>query len=381
MKILLHISRIILGIAFTFSGFVKGIDPWGSAYKFIDYFNAMGLGFMEPAAFPLGVLLALAEFLIGVALLFALFPRLASWGALLFMAFFTPLTLWIALTNPVSDCGCFGDAIVLSNWATFYKNILFILLALFVFIHRNKIKCLFSQKIAGTAGMAAFLLYCAVVVWSIRHEPLFDFRPYHVGVNIPEDMSVPADAPKDVYENTFYYKNRKTGDVRKFTEENYPWQDTLNWEFHSMDEPTLVSKGYTPPIHGFSIESREGDNIYDFFLFDENYVFILVAYDLNKSSLKNQGKINSLAKWALEKGMSFICLTSTLFDNCDAFAAETGAPYDFFHTDEIVLKTMIRSNPGSLVRKNGTIVAKYHNNDIPTPEEFSRKFPLPEPGK
>ena len=208
MKILLHISRIILGIAFTFSGFVKGIDPWGSAYKFIDYFNAMGLGFMEPAAFPLGVLLALAEFLIGVALLFALFPRLASWGALLFMAFFTPLTLWIALTNPVSDCGCFGDAIVLSNWATFYKNILFILLALFVFIHRNKIKCLFSQKIAGTAGMAAFLLYCAVVVWSIRHEPLFDFRPYHVGVNIPEDMSVPADAPKDVYENTFYYKNR-----------------------------------------------------------------------------------------------------------------------------------------------------------------------------
>ena len=295
MKILLHISRILLGITFVFSGFVKGIDPWGSAYKFIDYFNALGLGFMEPAAYPLGMILALAEFLIGVGLLFALFPRLSSWGALLFMVFFTPLTLWIAIKNPVTDCGCFGDALVLSNWATFYKNIFFILLAIFVFINRQKIKCLFSQKAAAIMGSITVVVYLAAVVWSIRHEPLIDFRPYKVGVNIPEAMSVPSDAPRDVYENTFYYKNRKTGDVNKFTEQNYPWQDTLNWEFHSMDEPVLISKGYNPPIHGFTIESRDEDNVYDFFLYDENYVFILVAYDLEKSSLKNQGKINSLA--------------------------------------------------------------------------------------
>ena len=379
MKILLHISRILLGVTFIFSGFVKGIDPWGSAYKFIDYFNAMGLLFLEPTAFPLGMVLALAEFLIGVGLLFALFPRIASWGALLFMAFFTPLTLWIALKNPVSDCGCFGDALVLSNWATFYKNVFFILLAIFVFITRGKIKCLFSQKIATVLGSIVVVLYLASVIRSIRHEPLIGFRPYKTGVNIPEGMAIPADAPKDVYENTFYYKQRKTGEVRKFTEQNYPWQDTLNWEFQSMDEPVLISKGYTPPIHGFSIESREGENVYDFFLYDENYVFILVAYDLEKSSLKNQGKINALAEWAMEKEFSFICLTSSLFEKCDAFSAQTGAPYEFFHTDEIVLKTIIRSNPGLMVLKNGTIVAKYHHNDIPSPEEFSRKFPMPAP--
>ncbi len=170
----------------------------------------------------------------------------------------------------------------------------------------------------------------------------------------------------------------RTGKPEKYRnshDQNYPWQDTLNWEFHSMDESVLVSKGYTPPIHGLTMESREGDNVYDFFLFDENYVFILVAYDLDKSSRKNQEKINDLATWAMENNYSFICLTSTLFEKCDEFIAETGAPYEFFHTDEIVLKTMIRSNPGLMVLKKGTIMAKYHNNDIPTPEAFRKKFP------
>ena len=375
MKVLLHISRIVLGITFIFSGFVKGIDPWGSAYKFIDYFNAMGLDWLSPTAFPLGILLAFAEFIIGVGLLFAILPRLASWGALLFMAFFPPLTLWIALKNPVTDCGCFGDAIVLSNWATFYKNIVLILLAIFVFINRKKIYCFLGRKSGNILGAVTLVLYVAAVIWSVRHEPLFDFRPYHTGVNIAEAMTIPADAPRDVYENTFYYKNLKTGEVKKFTDENYPWQDTLNWTFHSMDEPVLVKKGYTPPIHGFTIESREGDNVYDFFLYEENYVFILVAYDLDKSSRKNQEQINTLSSWAMENQYPFICLTSTLFEKCDEFAVETGAPYEFFHADEIELKTIIRSNPGLMVLKQGTIVAKYHNNDIPTPQEFRKKFP------
>ncbi|MBP7504924.1 MAG: DoxX family protein [Prolixibacteraceae bacterium] len=375
MTVILHIARILLGITFVFSGFVKGIDPWGSAYKFVDYFTAMGLEGLSPMAFPLGVLLAFAEFFIGVALLFAVRPKIFTWGSLLFMAFFTPLTLWIALKNPVTDCGCFGDALVLTNWETFYKNLVFIGLAILVFVYRKKLTCFLGQKTGHVLAAISVLLYVAAVVYSIRHEPLFDFRPYKVGVNIPEAMAIPADAPRDVYENTFYYKNRQSGEVKKFTEENYPWQDTLHWEFHSMDEPVLVKKGYTPPIHGFSIESREGDNVYEFFLFDENYVFMLVAYDLEKSSRKHQDKINALASWAMENGSSFICLTSTLFEKCDQFAAETGAPYEFFHADEIELKTIIRSNPGLIVLKNGTIVAKYHHNDIPTPEAFREAFP------
>lgn len=373
MNILIHISRIIVGITFIFSGFVKGIDPWGSAYKFLEYFKAMGLQELSWSAFPLGMLLALAEFLIGVGMLCNVRIKLSSLGALLFMIFFTPLTLWIAVKNPVTDCGCFGDALVISNWETFYKNIVLIILSILVFVRRKKIHpgtAKFNYSVAGL--ITAF--YVVAVSWSTYHEPVMDFRPYKVGVNIPEAMAIPEGAPGDVYENIFYYRNKGTGEVKRFTEENYPWQDTINWVFDSMEEPRLIKKGFTPSIKAFNVETREGENVYDFFLYDENYVFMLIAYDINTSQRKNQGRINRLAEWALDEGYSFICLTSSLYDDCDRFAEETGAPYEFFHADEIDLKTMIRSNPGLIVLKGGTIVAKYSRNAIPSPEDFRDQF-------
>ncbi len=374
MKIIAHIARILIGITFIFSGFVKGIDPWGSAYKISDYLPAMGLDWLNQAAYLLGILRDFAEFLIGVTLLFNIKIRFFSWGALLFMIFFTPLTLWIALKNPVSDCGCFGDALIISNWGTFYKNIVLILAAIIVVIYKKKIKGFPGIKAGFILGISAVAIYIGLVVYSVRHEPILDFRPFKIGVNIPGAMAFPANVPKDVFENTFFYKNKQTGEIRKFDEKNYPWQDTLHWEFHSMDKAKLIKKGYTPPIHGFTIESGEGDDVADFFLNDEKPVFLLIARDLDKSNLKNQGKINKLAMWASAEKYPFICLTSTLFEKCDQFKAKTGAPYDFFHTDEIVLKTMIRSNPGLIVLKKGTIIAKYHYNDIPSPEKFVRHF-------
>jgi hypothetical protein len=374
MKVIKHIARIVVGLTFIFSGFVKGIDPWGSAIKITDYLHAMKLGWLDIAAMPLGMLRDFTEFLIGVALLFSIKTKYTSWGSLIFMLFFTPLTLWIALKNPVTDCGCFGDALVISNWGTFYKNLVLIALAIIVFYYRNDFKCLMGIKTGNILAGITVLLYFTAIVYSYRHEPLFDFRPYKIGVNIQEGMIIPANAPRDVYENIFYYKNRQTGEIKKFTEKNYPWQDTLNWEYVKMDEPKLIKKGYTPPIHGFSIETREGENVYDFFLNDENYVFMLIAYDLDKSSLKNQEKINELAKWAKEQNYSFICLTASLFEKCDRFAADHGAPYEFFNCDETALKTIIRANPGLIVLKKGTIIAKYHYNDIPSPEKFSSQF-------
>ncbi len=373
MKAFGHLARIVIGITFIFSGFVKGIDPWGSAYKFIDYFMAMGIEGLAWAAFPLGVLLAFAEFLIGVAMLFAINVRFFSWGALLFMLFFTPLTLWIAIANPVTDCGCFGDAWVITNWETFYKNVVLIILSVVVFLQRKKLKPLMG-KLDPALGFLVIGAYMVVVGWSYYHEPVLDFRPYKVGVNIVEAMTIPEDAPHDVYENIFYYRDKNSGEVKQFTEDNYPWQDTVNWVFDSMDEPRLISQGYRPPIKTFNVETRDGDNIYDFFLYDEKYVFMLIAYDINKSSRKNQPKINELANWAIGEGYSFICLTSSLFSETDRFVEETGAPYEFFNADEIDLKTMIRSNPGLLVLKGGTIVAKYSRNDIPSPEEFKAEF-------
>jgi hypothetical protein len=186
-------------------------------------------------------------------------------------------------------------------------------------------------------------------------------------------MSMPEDAAQDVYKNTFYYKNIKTGKIKEFSEKNYPWQDTLNWEYYDM-ESVLVKEGYHPPIHDFQIETADGENMIDFFIYDENYVFMLVAYDLNKSDTKSQGSINTLANWALEKGYSFVGLTSTILEDATEFAEKWEAPYEFFNCDEITLKTMIRSNPGLFVLKNGTILGKWHHNDIPTPDEFTEIF-------
>ena len=373
MKIIKQIARIIVGVTFIFSGFVKGIDPWGSAYKFVDYFVAMGLDWFNWAAFPLGILLAFLEFAIGVGLLFNLRLKLSSWLAFIFMVFFTFLTLWIAIYDPVSDCGCFGDALVISNWETFYKNIVLIILTWIVFFYRNNMPRILPGILSGIAGAAFIALYIAISVYSYNHLPILDFRPYKVGVNISEAMSIPEGAPQPQYENIFYYKNKKTGNTERFTEENYPWEDTLNYEFDNL-ESVLVDKGYEPLIHDFTIETPEGEDIIDFFIYDENYVFLLIAYDLKKTNTKSQEKINELAKWAIDRDLSFICLTSSLPDESDKFAQDHQVPYEFFNCDEITLKTIIRSNPGLMILKNGTIVAKYHYNDIPSPEEFQQNI-------
>ncbi len=372
MKIIKHIARILIGITFIFSGFVKGIDPWGSTYKFTDYFNAMGMEWLLWAAFPLGVLLALAEFTIGVAMLFNILTRFFSWMALLFMAIFLPLTLWVAIKNPVTDCGCFGDALVISNWATFYKNIVLAILAIIVVIYRKDMKWPAAQKTSNILGIASVLAYLIIVYYSYNHLPIIDFRPYKVGVNIPDAMVVPADAPQDEYENILYYKNKKTGEVEKFSVENYP-QDTANWEWEKT-ESKLIKEGYHAPIHDFRIETPDGEDITDFFMNDENYVFMLVAYRLDKTNREAQYNINELANWAMGEDMSFFCLTSSLPDESSEYIAETQAPYEFFNCDEITLKTIIRSNPGLVVLKGGTIVGKWHYNDIPTPEEFKKEF-------
>lgn len=367
-----HIARILLGLTFIFSGFVKGIDPLGSTYKFTDYFNAFHMPWLTGLAFALGILLAAAEFAMGVALVFNFFIRITSWVTLAFMIFFTGLTFVLALTNPVTDCGCFGDALIITNWQTFYKNIVLLALAIYIFRQRKN----FAGKngsILSTAftGMT-MVVYFYLVTYSYSHLPIIDFSPYKVGVNIPDAMKIPEGAPKDIYKNTFIYQNIKTSEEKEFTEANYPWKDTLNWKFVKMEDPVLVQKGFTPPIHDFRIETPEGEDIKDFFLYDEKYTYIAIAYNLEKANRDGMKKLAALAIEAKNKGYNFILLTSTSPDNFEAVKAETGANFDFFNADEITLKTIVRSNPGLIVLKKGTILRKYHFNNIPKPEELEQ---------
>ena len=187
-------------------------------------------------------------------------------------------------------------------------------------------------------------------------------------------MKIPDGAPKAIYENNFIYKNLKTGEEKKFTEANYPWKDTLNWKFVKAEDAVLIQKGYTPPIHDFRIETPEGEDIKDFFLYDEKYTFIVIASNLQKTDKEGMKRAARLATAAKTKGYNFIALTSTSPDNFEAFKSETGANFDFFNTDEIALKTIVRSNPGMIVLKKGTILRKYHFNDIPKAEELDKLF-------
>ena len=369
MRLVKNLCRIIVGIVFIYSGFVKGIDPLGSDYKFTDYFNAFSMGWMNATTLFFSFALSLVEFLIGIALLFNLWVSRMAWGSLLFMAFFTPLTLVLALTNPVSDCGCFGDAMILTNWQTFWKNIILLLLAIMIFMYRKEYKSSlplvgqFSFLALAGAGMLCLSVYC------YRHLPVLDFRPYAVGKNITEGMRLPEGTEPDQYEVTLKYKNKQTGEVQSFTEENYPWQDTLNWEYESSSE-RLVKKGYITPIHDLIIEHPTLGNITEEILEDDNHTILAVAYNLTQSDMQYQPAINRLAEYAQEKGIRFYGLTSSSERDIETYKKRYHVPYECCTADEIQLKTMIRSNPGVIILREGTILDKWAGKDVPDVKEL-----------
>jgi len=366
---LLVIVRWMVGIVFIFSGFVKGIDPMGFQYKLNDYFEALHLKFLDFFSFPGALIVPFAEFAIGIGLLTGVFIRLSTKLAVAFMLFFLPLTLYIALANPVTDCGCFGDALVISNWQTFYKNVVLIVLAVLLVINRKTLIFTASEKYRKIFFSILLIAYFSVIYWSYNHEPIIDFRPYKVGANIPDGMKIPEGAPTDVYRNIYFYRNRTSNEVKQFSDSDFPWQDTLNWKFEKMDAPLLIQQGYKPPIHDFSIQTINQDNVTDFYLQDSLFTFMVIAYDLAKSSNKHQKDLNLLANWAKNKNYHFIGLTSTAGEGLKKFIEEQQPSYEMMLTDQITLKTIIRANPGLILLRKGTVVAKWHYNDFPTPDE------------
>ena len=361
MKKVVIVCRYLLALLFIFSGFVKGVDPLGFAYKLTDYFRAFNADFFEPLALGLSFVLCAAELSIGLFLLFGVRLKLAVWGVFLFMAFFTPLTFVLAIYNPVHDCGCFGDAIKLTNWETFYKNILFFAAAFVLLKYRallpkekNNIK---SHILCVSLMVIAFL----PPLIGYTRLPLFDFRPYKIGVNISEAMKTPEGATADVYKTTLYYK--KEGVVKEFNESNIPWQDTT-WKFVDS-KSVLIQKGYTPPIESFGLMTVRGDEITDSILSYPNHYFLVVAYRLDKTNLTVVNKLNELYLKAKANGYGFTCVTASTQGDIDVFVAKTGALFPFLNADEIMLKTMIRANPGLILLSKGTIIGKWHYEHLP----------------
>ena len=370
-NILSLISRFILGIVFIFSGFVKGVDPLGSTYKFIDYFNAFNLGFLEPFALVLAITLAAVEFIIGVSLLFRFRYHLAVWAVLVFMSFFTIITFILALTNPVSDCGCFGDAIILTNWQTFFKNLILIPFVLHIFWFRASGQDEFKPPFSWLALMVFTLVFLGIEFHACRHLPLLDFRPYSVGTYIPAKMSMPEGALQDEFKTFLYYE--KNGTVEEFTEDNFPWEDTT-WTYVDSKH-ILVKKGYEPPIHDFTIVDETNTDITSTLLSDEGYSFLLVAAHLGDADTYAMNYASRLAAWCGQAGHSFYCTTASGEQEIEKIRQTLDPAFGFHTTDEITLKTIVRANPGLLLLREGTILAKWHYRDFPELEDFEDILP------
>ncbi len=354
------IARTLLALTFLFSGFVKAVDPLGTVYKIQDYLHEGFGGVFQwaiPAAGVAAVCLIALEWLLGIAMLLNVRTQWTSWITLLFYCIMTPLTLYIAIANPVSDCGCFGDALVITNWQTFWKNIILLLLSICFVICRKAIPELFSWWMEIIIALAALGSVAGIMGYSYTHLPQIDFRPYKVGNHIPTLMEIPDDAEVDQYEITLIYA--KDGKEQTFTLENYPKGDP-EWTFVDQ-KSVLIKKGYVPPIHDFEIETLEGDYITQDILESEEPVTLVVMYDLSKTDTTQLEKL----MYMIHEYPRVYFLTASGEEEIFAFAEELGWDEEttystFCFTDPITLKTIVRANPGVIVVQNGTIIDKYN---------------------
>ena len=481
MKFLRNFSRILIGIVFIFSGFVKVVDPMGYAYKFVEYFDAMHITFMNDASLVFAMLMAAAELLLGIALLFNLVPKFSAWILLAFMVMFTPLTLWLAIANPVSDCGCFGDALVISNWQTFFKNVIIDVFVVIIFISRNKYKPAYHAFFQWCLAVIFIVTVFGLEFYCLKNIPILDFRPYHIGANIKEGMVVP-ESEKDnlpIYENVYVYEKDNVKkefvlngntivDFNDKTEYNFA-DFSKEWKFIDRKDK-LVKAGYVPPIHDFTIEPvyiqgysiepeddifvdlkqyefmfsdnkgglqifrinnlpdkswsfiatlkddkidnldvskiilnyiapdstvqqfgfnsrppagyifknaneyiihddlpilQYGEDIANYVLNNKNYSFLAISLKLEDANEDYVAKLNTVSDFCYDNGYDFYCLTGSTEDGIRDFIAKHNPNYGFFNTDQTTLKTIIRSNPGLLLIKDGVVLKKWAARNIP----------------
>jgi len=335
-KLAVNIARLILAVAFILSGFVKAVDPLGTQYKIQDYLVAMGLGRLIPDFMTLSasVLLSTIEFILGICLLFAIRRRMVSKIVLVLMTAMTLLTLWLALTDPISDCGCFGDALVLTNWQTFWKNIVLLTAAVIVWRYP-----LLMPRLIGEANQWIVMNYSGVFILlviagrSLYTLPQFDFRPYHVGTNLRQG-----------------------------------WQRMM--------------EGEDSPYAEFFMElTDEGEDITEDVLNREGYTFLLVSPHLEQADDSQLDALNQIYEYSLDNGYPFYCLTASTEKGINHWRNITGAEYPFCNTDDITLKTIIRSNPGLLLLKNGVIIRKWSHNNLPDEQDLTGELETSELGQ
>lgn len=359
-NILVQFSRIFVGLLFIISGLIKLNDPVGFSYKLGEYFGetVLNLPFLIPYSLILAVLIVIFETLLGFMLLIGFKPKFTVWSLLLMIVFFTFLTFYSAYFNKVTDCGCFGDALKLTPWQSFTKDVVLLFFILILFFFRKKIKPIFKTNLRLSLVALCLLLCGYMGYYVLNHLPLKDFRAYKVGTNIPKAMEIPDGAPKSVVEMIFIYN--VNGVNKEFTE-----KDLMNLPSGATfvdRKDKIISEGYKPPIHDFSIE-KDGEDFTQQIL-SKPKVVLIVTYDLTKSNPEGMKKLAELNTTASKKGYFVAGMTATTGEEVEKAKTKYKLPFDFYFCDGTTLKTIERANPSIIILENGIIKQKVHNNDI-----------------
>lgn len=366
MRILLIISRFLVGILFIISGLIKANDTIGFSYKLGEYFEVFGMEWLSAFALLIAASICIFEILLGTMLLIGSRIKFVSWSLLLMIVFFTFLTFFSAYFNKVTDCGCFGDALKITPWQSFFKDMVLLFFILIIFMSRNKIQAFFTKKAENTINIFILILCTSFVWYTFSHLPSIDFRPYAIGENISKGMQIPEDAKQDVFEDIWYYEI--DGETQQFTTAQEPWK--IKGAKYIDRKTKLIEKGYEPPIHDFSI-SKDGVDITDSIL-SVKKAYIVIAYNIGKTDAEASKKLTDLYLACEKEGITFVALSASSDDLIDVFRHENNIMFPYHFTDETTLKTIVRSNPGLVKIEEGTIRGKWHFNDLPSIEKLTK---------
>jgi uncharacterized membrane protein YphA (DoxX/SURF4 family) len=360
MKILVPISRVLVGVLFIISGFIKLNDPLGFSYKLQEYFSqdVLNMPYLDNYALLISVFVVVFEVVLGVFLLIGYKPKFTVWSLLAMIVFFTFLTFYSAYFDKVKDCGCFGDALKLTPWESFTKDLVLLFFILILFLGMKHIKPLFGKLATTVLALLSFIISLWFGYHVLMHLPTIDFRAYKIGNNIKEGMSVPENAAKPIVE--YYWKFNVNGEEKIITTNgSYP---DVKGDYIGVDSK-VIDEGYHPPIYDFSIENSEGEDLTEQFL-NENNLIVVVSYSLEKIERDGALKLKTLQDSAVKNGYKIIGLTASGEDAKQRINEAYNIDFEWYLCDEKALKTVVRSNPGILELDKGTIKQKVHWNDI-----------------
>ena len=378
-QFVLQISRILVGFLFIFSGLIKANDPLGFGYKLQEYFEVFHIGFLDNYAVAIAILLCTLEIVLGALLLLGFWAQKVVQGLLILILFFTFLTFYSAFFKVVTSCGCFGDAIPLTPWQSFSKDLVLLVLILVIYVRRNSLLPLVSSQKARqliSTGLIASALGFGLYTYNFL--PIIDFLPYKIGNNIPQLMISPPGAPQDIYEITYELKNKRTGESRTMTDKEYLkteiWKDK-NWVITGDPITVLIKKGYDVKIKDLKISDSMGTDYTAEIFENPFYNLVIVAYDLSKTDPNGIGNLNAIAINVAENfNIRTVLLTSASAQDAEAFSKTNKLVMEVYHADGIPLKSMVRANPGVLLLKNGTVINKWHYHNLPSYDELADTY-------